>query len=695
MKMTVASEFMHRLMLIAALSMTGCTPVGPDYVAPTVTTPAVWNAKLEAGLAGTDPGVEALARWWSKLQEPVLLELIDRAVISNRDLQQAQARVREARARGGISAAERFPTVNVGGAATRNQTSDESGFGTTRELYSVGVDARWEIDLFGGKRRALEAASASIEASEDDLRDVLVSLIGDVALSYVDLRTFQTRWSIAASNLAAQSETFDIARWRYEAGLTTARDVEQARLNLEQTRAQMPTLRTGIEHAGHRIAILLGQNPGTLNNEWVRSKAIPMIATEVTVGVPADALRRRPDVRRAERQLAAQTAQIGVATAALYPSFSLVGSIGLEALTPGRLITASARTTAIGGNADWPLFDAGRIRQNIAVQTALQEQALGRYEATILTALREVEAAVDAAQAKVLQTLATIDEAQNQLARLQRVRELSGGKVPSPQDLGAAEATLKRAEADAANARAAVAQAQASLDANETDLSKAVIRAPVNGVVLKRAAQPGQTVAASFQAPVLFTLAEDLTKMELHVNVDEADVGEVKKGQEATFTVDAYPERTYPARIREVRFAAQTLQGVVTYETVLNASNADLSLRPGMTATADIIIKRIERALLVPNAALRFTPPAPEQEAAPGGSLLSKLFPRPPRTGARGSKGSDPTHKKQQRVWTLHDGEPVAIAIATGATNGVLTEVVSGAVEPGMALLVDTIALRK
>ena len=250
MKMTVASEFMHRLMLIAALSMTGCTPVGPDYVAPTVTTPAVWNAKLEAGLAGTDPGVEALARWWSKLQEPVLLELIDRAVISNRDLQQAQARVREARARGGISAAERFPTVNVGGAATRNQTSDESGFGTTRELYSVGVDARWEIDLFGGKRRALEAASASIEASEDDLRDVLVSLIGDVALSYVDLRTFQTRWSIAASNLAAQSETFDIARWRYEAGLTTARDVEQARLNLEQTRAQMPTLRTGIEQAG-------------------------------------------------------------------------------------------------------------------------------------------------------------------------------------------------------------------------------------------------------------------------------------------------------------------------------------------------------------------------------------------------------------------------------------------------------------
>jgi NodT family efflux transporter outer membrane factor (OMF) lipoprotein len=382
---------MHRSLLIAALSMTGCTTVGPDYVAPTVTAPAAWHAKLEAGLAGSDPDARVLARWWSMLEAPVLVALIERAVVSNRDLQQTTARVREARARAGVSAADRFPSVSVSGTATQSESSEETGSGATRELYSAGIDARWELDLFGGKRRALEAASAAVEASEEDLRDALVSLIGEVALSYIDLCALQVRLSIAEANLAAQSETFDIARWRNQAGLTTARDVEQARLNLEQTRAQLPTLRTGIAQAGHRIAILLGQQPGTLAPEWLRPQAIPTVAAAVLVGVPADTLRRRPDIRRSERQLAAQTAQIGVATAALYPSFSLAGSIGLEALTPGRLLTASALKTSIGGNAGWPLFDAGRIRQNIAVQTALQEQALGRYEATVLTALREVE----------------------------------------------------------------------------------------------------------------------------------------------------------------------------------------------------------------------------------------------------------------------------------------------------------------
>jgi HlyD family secretion protein len=328
-------------------------------------------------------------------------------------------------------------------------------------------------------------------------------------------------------------------------------------------------------------------------------------------------------------------------------------------------------------------------------------QELARLDTAKLDAQRkQLLAALDAAQARVLQTLATIDEARNQLARFQHVRELSGGKVPSPQDFDAAQAAHKRAEADAASARAAVAQAQASLDAIETDLSKAIIRAPVSGVVLKRAVQPGQTVAASFQAPVLFVLAEDLTKMELHVNVDEADVGAVKQGQTATFTVDAYPDRSYPARIREVRFGAQTVQGVVTYETLLTADNADLSLRPGMTATADIAIKRIEQALLVPNAALRFTPPATEPAAAPaagpaGGSLLSKLFPRPSRGSAHGTKGADTTHKRQQRVWILQDGQPVAISITVGATNGVFTEVTSGDLKLGMALLVDTMAARQ
>jgi NodT family efflux transporter outer membrane factor (OMF) lipoprotein len=380
--------------MLALSIVGGCMTVGPDYAPPRTATPAAWNAKLDAGLAGDPIDAEALARWWSRFDEPLLSSLIDRALGGNRDVQQAQARVREARARRGIAAAERFPAVTMGGTASESRTSEEAGLGTTRELYSVGIDASWEIDLFGGKRRALEAANASLEASESDLQDVLVSLIGEVALSYVDLRAFQARLTIAESNLEAQSEIYDIARWRYEAGLTTARDVEQARFNLEQTRSQIPSLRTGVEQSGHRVALLLGQGPGVLAPEWAQRQAIPRTPLEVAIGVPADALRRRPDIRRAERQLAAQTAQIGVATVALYPSFSLFGSIGLEALAPGRLVTAAARATSFGGNASWTLFDAGRIRQNIAAQAALQEQALGRYEATILAALREVEDAL-------------------------------------------------------------------------------------------------------------------------------------------------------------------------------------------------------------------------------------------------------------------------------------------------------------
>jgi len=221
-----------------------------------------------------------------------------------------------------------------------------------------------------------------------------VSLTAEVALNYVDTRAFQARLSVADSNLRAQSETFDIARWRNAAGLTTQRDLEQARLNLEQTRAQIPALRNGISQAVNHIAVLIGQNPGTLNDLLGAPRAIPAAPPDVALGVPAETLRRRPDVQRAERQLATQTAQIGVATAALYPNFSLIGSIGLEALTAGRLLTASALATSIGGNIGWPVFDAGRIRQSIAVQTALQEQALGRYEAAILTALQDVENAL-------------------------------------------------------------------------------------------------------------------------------------------------------------------------------------------------------------------------------------------------------------------------------------------------------------
>jgi HlyD family secretion protein len=250
-------------------------------------------------------------------------------------------------------------------------------------------------------------------------------------------------------------------------------------------------------------------------------------------------------------------------------------------------------------------------------------QLLAQLDTTKLEAqISQTEAALAAARAKVQQTQATEGETR---AQLTRAEALAARQLIAQSELDTARATHKRAEADHANAAAAVAQTEAALHANRTDLAKMTIRSPINGVVLTRAVERGQTVAASFQAPVLFTLAEDLTKMELDVDVDEADVGQVRPGQEATFTVDAYPDRTFTARVAAVRFGSQKTAGVVTYKTILYVDNADLLLRPGMTATADLVVKHVTDRLLVPNAALRFVPSTETQAttSTSGGSVVS------------------------------------------------------------------------
>ena len=318
------------------------------------------------------------------------------------------------------------------------------------------------------------------------------------------------------------------------------------------------------------------------------------------------------------------------------------------------------------------------------------DQVLARIDTSKLEAqVTQSRAALESAKAKVLQVQATVTETRSKLTQFQKVRELSNNRVPSQTELDAAEAAFERAKADEESARAAVSQAQATLEAIETDLSKSVIRSPINGIVLTRSIEPGQTVAASFTAPVLFTLAEDLTKMELHVNVDEADIGKVKEGQKASFSVAAYPDRTFEARITQARFGSSTTSGVVTYETVLKVNNSDLSLRPGMTATADITVKKVENALLIPSAALRFTPPVQEEKKRESsGSLVGSLLPRPPRQGSQKSNGST-TNKSQQRVWILKDGQLSAVPVTVGSTDGSMTEVVAGDIQPGMAVVVD------
>jgi HlyD family secretion protein len=257
--------------------------------------------------------------------------------------------------------------------------------------------------------------------------------------------------------------------------------------------------------------------------------------------------------------------------------------------------------------------------------------------------------------------------------------------------MDAAEANLKRAEANEASARASVSQARAELQSNETDIEKASIRSPIDGVVLSRQVEPGQTVAASFQAPVLFTLAEDLSKMELQVDVDEADVGQVETGQKATFTVDAWPGRRYDAVITRVGYGSQEKEGVISYLTVLEVDNDDLSLRPGMTGTAEITTITRENALLVPNAALRYTPPAATDaaNATTGRGLVGVLIPRPP---PQVRKVQQMTGNGAPRVWVLRDGEPVAIEIRTGATNGRVTEVADGPLEAGMQVITESVS---
>lgn len=322
-------------------------------------------------------------------------------------------------------------------------------------------------------------------------------------------------------------------------------------------------------------------------------------------------------------------------------------------------------------------------------------QTLAMLDTEILDAkVVQSQAALDAAEAKLLEAKATVEESRSQLARLKKVWEISNRKVPSLHEMDTAEAALKRAEAMENSAKAQVSEAKAALNTNKTNLTKAIIRSPINGIVISRSVEPGQTVAASFQAPVLFTMAENLTQMELYVDVDEADVGQVKEGQAATFTVDAYPDRTFKAMITQVRYGSKTVGGVVTYETVLSMDNSDLSLRPGMTASADIIVKKIEDVILVPNTALRFLPVIQEEEApSSGGSIIGKLI-RRPRHSSR-QRDENASNKNAQRVWILKDGQPVAVPIIVGSSDGKMTEVISGDIEPGTQLLIDLIDTKK
>jgi NodT family efflux transporter outer membrane factor (OMF) lipoprotein len=381
--------------MLAGLVLAGCAAVGPDYRAPTPDVPASWSRIDAVGnpvILAAAPG--DLSQWWQRLNDPLLSELMDEALLASPDLRSAQASVRQARARRAVAAAERFPSVTASGTASRIQSSEETGSGAARNLFSAGFDASWELDVFGGVRRAIEAADANLESSRADLDDTQVSLVAEVALNYVDVRAFQIRLGIARDNLASQSETLQLTDWRSQAGLVSSQDVEQARSNREQTRAQIPALETSLAEAEHALDILLGRVPGTLHARLAATGDLPAVPDQIAVGIPADTLRQRPDVRAAERRLAAETARVGVAEAARYPSFNLSGSIGLEALTLGALGNSSAAASSLFAGITGPIFDAGRLRAQVEIQDAVREQALVAYEQTVLVALQDVENAL-------------------------------------------------------------------------------------------------------------------------------------------------------------------------------------------------------------------------------------------------------------------------------------------------------------
>ena len=317
--------------------------------------------------------------------------------------------------------------------------------------------------------------------------------------------------------------------------------------------------------------------------------------------------------------------------------------------------------------------DTVKVGQVLArLDTDKLEASLERSRATLLARRAQVEDAE-----------ATVTETE---AQYKRTKNLAAQNNASVQALQAATAGRDRAIAAVDLARANVKVAEADLKTDETNLAKASIKSPINGVILQRNVDVGQTVASSLQAPVLFTIAEDLSQMELQVDIDEAEVGKVHVGQQAVFTVDAYQDRQFPARISEVRFAPETIDGVVTYKAILSIDNSDLLLRPGMTATAEITVNKIPDALLVPNAALRFSPPV-QQKRQSGGGLLGLLMPRRPSREAETSNVQ--TANTTRTVWVLRDKEPTPVQVQTGATDGVDTVIVGGPLSAGDSVITD------
>jgi NodT family efflux transporter outer membrane factor (OMF) lipoprotein len=390
------------LILLPTLLITSCV-VGPRYSPPAVALPTTWREAPPLAASRSDRS--ALERWWTEFHDPALTDLVVRAVEGNLDLKIAAARVREARAARGIAASAALPQVDANGRYARSERSDavppfNSGAGSspfgprTQNVFEAGFDAGWELDVFGGVRRDVEAAAAQVQAAEEGRRDVLVTLLAEVARNYAELRGTERQLEILDATIRSQEDTFDLAKARFDGGLGTALDVERADGLVEATRSRGPELQRQATRAIYRLDVLLGQEPGTLASALEPPKALPSQPPDLPSLVASELLSRRPDLRRAERELAAATARVGVARSDLFPRFSIGGNFGRRSQDASDLGSAGSQFWFLVAGVRFPILSGGRIRANIQVQDARQEQALRQYEKAVLTAVEEVENAL-------------------------------------------------------------------------------------------------------------------------------------------------------------------------------------------------------------------------------------------------------------------------------------------------------------
>lgn len=388
----------------AVLAMAaGCT-VGPDYVPPETQAPAQWTEAATPGLIGTGPEAgRQLERWWTAFKDPTLDRLVERAVADNLDLKIAEQRLLEARAQRAEAAAGFYPTLDGSASAERQRYSTAlkfPPFGGIANTFQAGFDASWEIDIFGKTRRAVEAADASVQATVESRRDVLVSLLAELGQDYATLRSAQARLVIADRNIKADQDGLDLTRDKYKGGLGNELDVAQAQAQLETINAAVPQLQTAVAQQSHAIAVLLGQEPGALEAELATPAALPPAPPVLPAAVPSDVVRNRPDIRAAEREIAGANAQIGVAIAQMFPSFSITPSFGIAGGSLSHLLNDGALQWGAPASISVPIFEGGKLEANVAQAKAVAEEDRLTYRKTVLGAFREVEDALVAYSAE-------------------------------------------------------------------------------------------------------------------------------------------------------------------------------------------------------------------------------------------------------------------------------------------------------